>query len=168
MLASTIPYMIACCGFCLLQIFTKACPLIFCWRTFVNPCYPALMNLLPNKVWLTWSLFIWRDLSNGSTLLSCQEKLINFKEQGEPGEGWSTWTCVTWFFICIHMMYLLSLIRVHFVLPTQIQPLNIRHGKDSEEGGGWYATLSFDFIVSNAHNLVWCLKYCFSLNCCVP
>jgi hypothetical protein len=50
------------------------------------------------------------------------------------------------------MLYLLSLIRIHFVLPTQIQPLNIRHGKDWEEAAGWYATSSFNIIVSNAHS----------------
>jgi hypothetical protein len=51
------------------------------------------------------------------------------------------------------MLYLLSLIRIHFVLPTQIQALNISHGKDWGEAGGWYGTSSFNIIVSNAHKL---------------
>jgi hypothetical protein len=43
--------------------------------------------------------------------------------------------------------------RIHFVLPTQIQALNISHGKYWEEVGGWYGTSSFNIIICNAHKL---------------
>jgi hypothetical protein len=39
------------------------------------------------------------------------------------------------------MLYLLSLIVILFV-PSHIQPINIRHGKDWEEAAGWYAASS--------------------------